>query len=97
MPQPGVPRGSEEAPPLRCSRCGAAVEPTRHTRTAYAVGYYLLHTGRTVEASLVRRDDEAPIVYRRLLEAIDVVSCPACFAEPGMRRVWESFGDEGMA
>lgn len=79
--------------PLRCARCGVAVEPTRHTRTTYVVGYYRLHGGRTTEATLVRGDDEAPLVYRRLVEPADVVSCARCFREPEVRRVWETFGD----
>ena len=78
---------------LRCMRCGAAVEATRHTRATYTVGYYALHGGRTVEATLMRRDDEAPLVYRRLVEPVNVVACPACFADPAVRRVWDSFGD----
>ena len=79
---------------LRCTRCGAAVEGTRHTRTGYTVGHYVLHGGPTGEATFRRRDDEAPITYRRLLEPTVVVSCPACFVRPEVRRLWLSFGDE---
>jgi hypothetical protein len=86
--------GPAETGGLRCTRCGAAVEGTRHTRTGYTVGHYVLHTGPTGEASVRRRDDEAPITYRRLLEAIEVVSCPDCFRRPEVRRLWLSFGDE---
>jgi hypothetical protein len=57
------------------------------------VGHYLLHTGRTVETTVRQRDDEAPITYRRLLEAVEVVSCPTCFTHPDVRRLWDSFGD----
>ena len=91
MPQPVRPA---ETASLRCTRCGAAVEGTQHTRTGYTVGHYVLHTGRTGEATFRRRDDEAPIVYRRLLEPVQVVSCPACFGRPDVRRLWLSFGDE---
>lgn len=80
-------------PEPRCSRCGAAVEGTRHTRTAYTVGHYVLHTGRTEEATVRRRADEAGVTYRRLLTPLEVVSCPGCFASPAVRRLWESFGD----
>jgi hypothetical protein len=59
------------------------------------VGYYVLHGGRTIEATLAGRDDEAPLVYRRLVEPVEVVSCPACYAAPRMRRLWETFGEEG--
>ena len=79
---------------LRCGRCGATVDGTRHTRTGYVVGYYLLRTGRTEEAAVRRRDDEAPITYRRVLEPVDVVSCPRCFDEPEVRSLWLGFGDQ---
>jgi hypothetical protein len=80
----------------RCLRCGAAVEGTRHTRSGYVVGHYVLHTGPTGEATVRRGDEEAPLVYRRLLEVVEVVSCPACFVAPDVRRLWQSFGDAGM-
>jgi len=76
---------------LRCSRCGAAVVGTLHTRAGYTVGFYLLHTGPTDEATMRRRDDEAPITYRRLLEAVEVVSCVGCFARPVVRRLGLAF------
>jgi hypothetical protein len=82
---------------LRCRRCGVEVESTCHTRTGYVVGYYVLHTGPTEEASVRRRDDEAPVTYRRLLEVVEVVSCPRCLASPDMRRLWETFGDAELA
>jgi len=81
-------------PALRCARCGAAVDGTQHTRSGYVVGYYLLRTGRTEEAAVRRRDDEAPITYRRVVEPFDVVSCLRCFREPDMHRLWLGFGDQ---
>ena len=78
---------------LRCDHCGADVEGTRHTRTGWEVGYYLLHTGPTEDATVRRRDDEAATSYRRLLQAEEVVSCPRCFALPEVRRLWSTFGD----
>jgi hypothetical protein len=89
MPQ----ASAAESSGLRCSRCGAAVAGTRHTRTGYTVGFYVLHTGPTGEASFRRRDDEAPITYRRLLEPVEVVSCATCFTRPDVRRLWLTFGD----
>ena len=92
--------GQREAaapPALRCKRCGADVEGTRHTRTGYEVGYYLLHTGPTEDAAVRRRDDEAPLPYRRLLEIVEIVSCPSCFALPEVRRLWSAFGDPEAA
>lgn len=61
------------------------------------VGYYLLHTGPTEVATFRRRDDEAPLTYRRVLEVVDVVSCPPCFASSDVRRLWDSFGDLELA
>jgi len=82
------------APALRCKYCGADVEGTRHLRAGWEVGYYVLHTGRTEEATVRRRDDEAPMPYRRLVEGVEVVvSCPRCFALPEVRRLWDAFGD----
>jgi hypothetical protein len=81
------------APALRCKRCGADVQGTCHTRTGYEVGYYVLHTGPTEQAAVRRRDDESPLPYRRLLEVVEVVSCPRCFALPEIRRLWDAFGD----
>jgi hypothetical protein len=83
---------SDEAPARRCSRCGAAVQETRHTRTDYVVGYYVLHTGPIAEASIRRGDDEAPLSYLRLLDVVEIVSCPRCFAEPEVQRSWAAFG-----
>jgi hypothetical protein len=57
------------------------------------VGYYLLHTGPTEAATVRRRDDEAPLTYRRLLDVVEVVSCPRCLASPEVRRLWDAFGD----
>jgi len=83
---------SDEAPARRCSRCGAAVEETRHTRTDYVVGYYLLHTGPIAEATVRRGDDEAPTSYLRLLDVVEIVSCPRCFGQPEVQRSWAAFG-----
>src|SRR5256885_4165171 len=78
---------SDVAPARRCNRCGAAAGGTRHTRADYVVGYYLLHTGPTSEATIRRgRDDEMPVTYRRLLDVVEFVSCPRCFGEPELRR-----------
>jgi hypothetical protein len=69
------------------------VEGTRHTRTGSEVGYYVLHTGPTEEAAVRRRDDETPVPYRRVLEMVEVVTCPRCLALPEVRRLWDAFGD----
>jgi hypothetical protein len=80
------------APVRRCSRCGDPVEGTRHTRTGWAVGHYVLHTGRT-ETGTLRRDDESVMTYRRLVCAVEVVACAACYATPAVRQEWATFGE----
>jgi hypothetical protein len=95
MPYPEGPARTGVAHVLRCTRCGGAVTGTRHTRSGYTVGYYVLHTGRTEDATVRRRDDEAPLTYHRLVEPVELVSCPACFTQPDVRRLWQAFGDEG--
>jgi hypothetical protein len=92
MPSPESPGAGAEAGP-RCTRCGIGVGGTVHTRTTYTVGYYRLHGGRTVEGTIRRGEDEAPLVYRRLMEAVEVVSCPACLATAEMRALWDRFGE----
>jgi hypothetical protein len=82
------------APILCCSRCGTAVDETRHTRTGYRVGYYVLHTGPTEEVAIRHGEDEAPRTYRRLIEPVDVVACSACVGRPDVRRLWIAFGEE---
>jgi len=90
------PVGQKEvvAPAQRCARCGATVGGTRHTRADWVVGHFVLYTGRTVETTVRRREDEAPITYRRLVEPQVVVSCARCFAVPEIQRLWLAFGDE---
>ena len=91
MPRAGIP--AERSVALRCSRCGAAVGGTLHTRGGYTVGHYILHTGRTEEATLRRGTDEVPLVYRRLVEPVVFVACPECYAAAEVQRLWETFGD----
>jgi len=92
MPSAESPGAGSEAAP-RCVRCGIGVGGTVHTRTSYTVGHYRLHGGRTVEGTIRRREDEAPLVYRRLVEAIEVVSCPACLAAAEVQALWTTFGE----
>jgi hypothetical protein len=95
-PRTGVAETEPAAPP-RCLRCGARVGGTVHTRSGYRVGHYRLHTGRTVEATFRRREEEAAIAYRRLVEAVDRVACAGCFARPDVQRLWLAFGDPEAA
>jgi hypothetical protein len=46
-----------------------------------------------VEGTIRRGDDEAPLVYRRLVEPAELVSCAACLGSAEVRRVWERFGE----
>jgi hypothetical protein len=93
---PALPRAAEPAAtaPPRCFGCAAPVAGTRHTRTGWVIGGYALHTGRTVDATIRRREDEAPLTYRRLVEPLELVACPACFARPDVRRLWLAFGGD---
>ncbi len=88
-----MPVPAEAAAPLRCTACGAAVGGTEHLRDRWMVGYYLLHGGRTEDATFRRREDDAPIPYRRLVAPELRISCPGCFARPEIRRLWARFGD----
>src|SRR5262249_61139520 len=92
LPGPGRGTGGGGAPPRRGGRGGPAGENPRHTRTDYVVGYYLLHTGPTGEGTLRRRDDEAPVSYLRVLDVVEIVSCPRCFGEPEVQQLWAAFG-----
>ena len=94
MPQPGARPESGGTNPLRCYRCGVAVGGTGHTRSGYTVGHYALHAGPTEEATIRQGLDEPPITYRRLIHPVLTVSCPACFADPATRRLWDSVGDD---
>jgi hypothetical protein len=60
------------------------------------VGHYILHTGRTEEATLRRGTDDVALVYRRLVDPVEVVACSACFARADVRQLWEAFGDAGL-
>lgn len=94
MPRPAGPSDAGSAVGDRCSHCGAEVEGTRHGRADYTVGHFVLHTGRTVAATVRRGDDEAPLTFLRVTELTRVVACPACFRLPEVQRRWRAFGDD---
>lgn len=77
---------AEHSGALHCTHCGRAVAETMHTRTAYRVGYYSLHTGE-VEPVTLQRGDDAAITVLRLLTRRDVVTCASCYQRPGMRAI----------
>jgi hypothetical protein len=59
-----------------------------HTRAAYRVDYYSLHTG-DVEPVTLQRDDEALTVLK-LLTRRDVVTCAECYRQPRVRLAREA-------
>lgn len=70
---------------LRCTHCGRAVKETSHTRSSYTVDYYSLHTG-DVEPLLVKVDeDEPPLVFQRVVNAFEVITCADCYRDPAIR------------
>lgn len=77
---------------LRCARCGCRVRGTRHTRNGYTVGYFMLHTGSGVATVHKRAEDDPGFAYERLVDQVDVVSCPRCFGLPEVRRLWSTWG-----
>jgi hypothetical protein len=90
MPQ-AVARAAAD-PPEHCTRCGVVVEATRHTRTDVTVGYYRLCGGPT-ETATVALDDDATLVYRRLVRPVVTVACPSCWPLAEMQTLWETWGE----
>jgi hypothetical protein len=77
---------SSSAAPLRCVHCGRPVKETFHTRSSYQVDYYSLHTG-DVEPLVVRVDeDEPPVTFQRLVNAVEVVTCANCYRDPAVQQ-----------
>jgi len=72
---------------LRCHHCGREVNETRHTRTAYRVDYYTLHTGAVEPMTMARSDDPTDVVtVMRLLRAVEIFTCVDCYRQPAVRR-----------
>ena len=78
-----------QVPPLRCEHCGRSVRETQHTRTAYEVDYYSLHTGPVETCSLVLDDGERRVTFQKLLSAEQVITCVDCYARPDVQRARE--------
>jgi hypothetical protein len=75
---------------LRCSHCGREVAGTVHTRSAYRVDYYALHTGEVEPVTLQRQDESMPLVtVLRLVRPLEVVTCVDCYAAPAIRAARE--------
>ncbi|HXQ20452.1 MAG TPA: hypothetical protein VN812_02175 [Candidatus Acidoferrales bacterium] len=75
---------------LHCHHCGREVRETTHTRSAYRVDYYSLHTGDVEATMLSRHDDPAePVTVLRLVKPNDVFSCVDCYRKPAVRSARE--------
>ena len=68
---------------LHCNHCGRPVGETVHTRSSYAVDYYVLHTG-AVEPMTIQRADEpyGTVTVLKLIEPRTVVTCADCYRQP---------------
>ena len=73
-------------PPLRCDYCGRTVHETQHTRTAYTVDYYSLHTGPVETCSLMIDDGERRVTFQKLLSAVEVTTCVDCYGKADVQR-----------
>lgn len=71
---------------LRCDHCGRIVRETQHTRTAYTVDYYSLHTGPVESCSLVIDDGEHRLTFQKLLRAEEVITCIDCYRKEDVQR-----------
>ena len=60
-----------------------------HTRAAYRVDFYSLHTGDVEPVTVQRGDDEAVTVLK-LLTRRDVVTCAECYRQPRVRTAREA-------
>ena len=72
---------------LRCHHCGREVAETTHTRSAYRVDYYALHTGDVEATTIARSDDPGDVVtVMRLIRAVEIFTCVDCYRQPRVRR-----------
>lgn len=60
---------------------------TTHTRSAYRVDYYMLHTGDVEATTMARSDDPNDVVtVMRLVRAVEIFTCVDCYRRPPVRR-----------
>ena len=71
--------------PLRCDHCGRAVRETEHTRSAYRVDYYSLHTGEVELCSLAAEDGERRVTFQRLVTVAEVITCTDCYRDASVQ------------
>jgi hypothetical protein len=80
--------GGKSAP--RCNHCGREVAETVHTRSAYRVDYYALHTGEVEPTTMPSRDDASQVItVLKLLRPSDIVTCADCYRQPSIRNARE--------
>ncbi len=73
--------------PLHCTHCGREVAETMHTRAAYRVDYYLLHTGDVQPATVARPDDPSgTMTVLKLIRPTTVVTCADCYRRADVRQ-----------
>lgn len=84
----------------RCHHCGRAVHETVHTRSAYRVDFYALHTGDTEPVTLVDPDDGSSTTVLRLTRPFEFFTCAQCYQRPTVRaerdRLFRQEGTPGM-
>lgn len=80
-----APAPEEERLPPRCDHCGRPVRETRHTPTSYRVDYYSMHTGQ-VEPSSLATEGEDRVVFLKLLDPVEIITCADCYQRPAVRR-----------
>jgi len=72
---------------LRCHHCGREVGETQHTRAAYRVDYYTLHTGDVEPTTMTRGEDPTEVVtVMRLVRPVEILTCIDCYRQPSVRR-----------
>lgn len=62
------------------------MKETQHTRTAYSVDYYSLHTGPVESCSVVTDDGEHRLTFQKLLRVEEVVTCIDCYRREDVQR-----------
>jgi hypothetical protein len=71
---------------VRCTHCGREVAETVHTRSAYRVDFYGLHTGGVEPTTAPSRDDgSAAVTILKLVRPSEVVTCADCYHQPRVR------------
>lgn len=78
--------GADAHTERRCTHCGRLVGETRHSRAAYRVDYYSLHTGEVEPVTLLADDEALPMTFQKLVTALDVFTCVDCYSLPTIQR-----------